>query len=314
MTIVENNQKALIALSKGHFSEAQKLLFENARHFPTHETYHNIGYFLCSEGLECKNGKVRNADRLGLQYLLKAEQMKATSINQSALAGECEKQRNAEFCRTGVDQPALCYTAWQHMERAVKLQYSHEAEYNRLRFWFLYDRLNPDILEGVKCLLAEYRTEDSAEFLLHLLCIHGDYRSCLELIPRYQDLLDKLGLLSLYCLCGDFAAGAALCDDVDKKFVLNDCTTAMMAECLIRSGKYASADALRKRQKEDLTGLPGTRTDQQKFDRIFASPEHRAKLIQTYCYRPPYVPMCEYFGCPLHGTPFYENHKSTTEK
>ena len=268
MNIYENNEKALTALSCGHFLEAQTLLFENAKLFPSHETYHNLGYYLCSEGLECKGGKVRNADKLGLRYLLKAERMKDTSVNQSAIAGEYEKQRDVIFCKTGIDDPTVCHLACQHMERAVKIRYSPEAEYNRLRFWFLHDLQDPDILDEVKCLLDKYQTAESAEFLFNFLCIHKDYHTCLTLIPQYRDLLDELGLLSLYCLCGDFAAGAALCDVVEEKFSLNDCTIAMMAECLIRSGESSGADALRKHRKEDLTDAKNARAAQRKTIRF----------------------------------------------
>ena len=84
-------------LSKQDFAGAQKLFFDNARTAPSHETYNNLGYFLCTEGLECRSGKTRYAGKLGFSYLLKAEKLKCTSVNQSNIAGELEKRRAEKF-------------------------------------------------------------------------------------------------------------------------------------------------------------------------------------------------------------------------
>lgn len=308
MNPIEINHKAMEALSEGEFLAAQKLFYENSKRFPSHETYHNLGYYLYSEGLESQNGKRRSGYQLGVHYLLKAEQLKITSVNQSALAEICERRRNFEYCHTGMNSPAICYEGWQHLERAVKLRYTPEAEYNRLRFWYFYDWQNSGILEGAKRLLEKYRTEDSAEFMLQLLCLHSDYRTCLTLIPQYQDLLDELGLLTLYCQCGEFAAGVELVDAVDKKFSVHDSEVAMMAECLIRTGQDARADKLRADRIEFLKAnrYAQAANRKQKTNQIFDSPEYRASQIQAYRYTPSFERMCSFFGCPMHGTPFYE--------
>lgn len=309
LEIIERNQRALVLLSKGRFVEAQKMFFENARRFPSHETYHNLGYYLYSEGITCKNGKTRNADKLAMQYLLKAEQMKITAVNQSALAEKCEKQRNSEFCKTRINNPAICYEGWQRLECAVRLRYTPEAEYNRLRFWYFCDWHNSGILDGAKRLLEKYQTADYAEFMLQLLCLHLDYQTCLTLIPQYRNLLDELGLLTLYCQCGEFAAGVELVDAVDKKFSVHDSEVAMMAECLIRTGQEARAKILREDRIEFLEDTPHAQTTNWKWktNQIFDSPEYRAKQIQAFRYCPPFEGMCAFFGCPIHGTPFYEN-------
>ena len=70
MIAKEINQKAMDALRRQNFAEAQHLFFENAKRNPSHKTYNNLGYYLISEGLECKGGKVRNALKLGIKYLI----------------------------------------------------------------------------------------------------------------------------------------------------------------------------------------------------------------------------------------------------
>ena len=52
------NRSALDELSKHNWKIAQKMLFDNAKKHPCHETFNNLGYYLCTEGLECKNNKV----------------------------------------------------------------------------------------------------------------------------------------------------------------------------------------------------------------------------------------------------------------
>ena len=77
MNYIDTNERALNLLSKENFIQAQKLFFKNAKSTQSHETYNNLGWYLYTEGLECKNGKVRNAEKLGLHYLLKAKKNKA---------------------------------------------------------------------------------------------------------------------------------------------------------------------------------------------------------------------------------------------
>lgn len=107
MTPAERNAAAMECLSKQDFAGAQKLFFDNAMTAPSHETYNNLGYFLCTEGLECRSGKTRYAGKLGFSYLLKAEKLKCTSVNQSNIAGELEKRRAEKFCKTGIDSRYL---------------------------------------------------------------------------------------------------------------------------------------------------------------------------------------------------------------
>ena len=80
MTAKEINQAALENLKKQDWQSAQKLFFENARKNPSHKTYNNLGVFLITEGLTCRNGTSRNATKLGLKYLLKAAETEAITL------------------------------------------------------------------------------------------------------------------------------------------------------------------------------------------------------------------------------------------
>ena len=309
MTPAERNAAAMECLSKQDFAGAQKLFFDNARTALSHETYNNLGYFLCTEGLECRSGKTRYAGKLGFSYLLKAEKLKCTSVNQSNIAGELEKRRAEKFCKTGIDDPDIRLSALHHAELAVRndVRCSDECEYNRLRFLFLCDRNSPEVFDGMKNLAAGYETDDSIEFLLNLYCIHSETDKCLKLMREYGDRLDGYAKLSLYCRCRDFSSAAALCDEVYESFAPDDAIIAMMAESLINSGEIARAEKLKAALEADVPDYRNARKFRSAVEMTFSSPEYRENVIKNYRYRPPYLTLCGYFGCEMHGTGFYSD-------
>ena len=308
MNYIDINEEALNLLSKENFTQAQKLFFQNAKSTQSHETYNNLGWYLYTEGLECKNGKVRNAEKLGLHYLLKAKKIKDTSVNLNNIASVIEGQRNYTYCQTGVENIELCRTAYQYTDQAVKLKYSNEAEYNRLRFLYLCDSRNTEVLSGLKKLSEQFKEPICIEFLLNILCIHAKFHECLELIPQYQNELDEICLMSMYCLCGEFEKGAGLCDRIYEKYVLTPEYIAMLANCLINSGQLKKAINVKSALKKDVDSKKKKAQEFcQKIDQIFDNVEYRMELIQSYQFMPPFLAMCGYFGCKLHATPFFEN-------
>ena len=83
----EINHKAMTELCNQNFVGAQKLLFENAKKNPCHETFNNLGYFLCTEGLFNNNDdRIRSADVLGMKYLIKAVNIKLSVKKLCAVA------------------------------------------------------------------------------------------------------------------------------------------------------------------------------------------------------------------------------------
>ena len=310
MNAFERNEKALDILSKGKFLQAQQLFFENARMAPSHETYNNLGWYLFTEGLECKNGKVRNAEKLGTYYLQKAESIRHTSVNLNNIAYVMEIQRNLAYCQTGVESRDICRAAYEYTEKALQLKYSNEAEYNRLRFLYLCDSRSTEVLSGLEKLSGQFDEPDCIEFLLNVLCIHARLHECLERLAQYRDKLDELCLMSLYCICGEYEKGAGLCGRIYEKYALRPVDIAMLADCLIRSGQPEKALTLKQAWQEDAA--PETKKAAQAFcreaDRIFDSAAYRAELIQGYRFRPPVIPLCGYFGCKRHGTPAVEEH------
>ena len=75
------NAEALEILSQGNFIGAKRKFQINAKKHPGHQTFNNLGQYYFTEGLEMKNGKVRNADTLGIYQLKKAEKLQQTPLN-----------------------------------------------------------------------------------------------------------------------------------------------------------------------------------------------------------------------------------------
>lgn len=305
MDIYEYNQAALEALSRGNFSKAQELFFENAKKNPCHGTYNNLGYYLCTEGLECRNGKVRNADLLGMRYLLKAKRLCKTFINLSNIATAIHLRLGGEL-KDSVN-PNDIYSlqhAYVCLKEAVLLHSSDETEYNILRFLYLLDNDTTAIINSLERLITKIPCQDSINFYLYLLCKASCFEKCLRVLEEYRYLLDEMDLLTYFCLCGKYEEGANLYDDnICSKFYFGEEHSAMMLECLVRSEHKKQAaffiDFVKK--QEASLGYPS------KKKWINEIPNDQVKLLQytntvisSYRYIPQYRMPCGYFGCKEH--------------
>ena len=163
-------------------------------------------------------------------------------------------------------------------------------------------------MSGLKKLSEQFKEPICIEFLLNILCIHAKFHECLELIHQYQNDLDEICLMSMYCLCGEYEKGADLCDRIYEKYVLTPEYVAMLANCLINSGQSKKAMKVKSTLKEDADSEKEKATQEfcRKIDQIFDIAEYRMELIQSYQFMPPFITMCGYFGCKLHATPFFE--------
>ncbi len=297
------NQKALGFLSKGNFKEAQILFFNNAKQFKNHEAYNNLGVYLCNEGLECKNGKVRNADKLGFLYLLKAQKSKTTSVNLNNIANEIYKQGirhsspDAEIIET-------YRTAYKYLNVANHINYSDETEYNRLVFCYLIDPNNTEVLDKMTELALKTKDEDSIEFWLHTLCKHSMFIECLDNIKNFENKLDEVCLMILYYLCGEYGKAALFFESICEKFYLDAAQIAFLVDCLTK--KNQSYKLLDYKMHMLNTMCPDEQSVAKQFisiiNKVFDNENYRAELITRYSFRPKLKKVCGYFGCKTHKT------------
>lgn len=101
------NNKALIALNNCEFHDAQKMLRLNVKRSKSHLAYNNLGYFYSDNGMELKNGKCVRAGRIGMRYLLKANEIKHTYKNSMAIGIMARYDRDYMLMEKAFKQAAM---------------------------------------------------------------------------------------------------------------------------------------------------------------------------------------------------------------
>ena len=309
MNTFEINHQALNELSKQNWMEAQRLFFDNAKKNPTHETYNNLGYYLCTEGLECSNGKTRNAELLGMKYLLKAANISTSVRNLSAIATAIDLR--LKYCNHKKIEEVYTYqNAYKALDKAVKMRYSHEIEYNRLRFLYLSDMQSQTVLDDIRTLITNFQCEESITFYLYVLCIHHHFEECIQSIKKYQSYIDRADYMILNCLCGEYEQGINCLQDVCRNTSLGELDSAVIIESLIKLGRFKQAKLYADHVIEYESGIKYHGKDHwyiRVFDDLVRSTDYRRKLISQYRYNPVYLTPCCYFGCEKHGNPDSNN-------
>ena len=291
------NAKALHELHKQNWKEAQILLFENSKKNPCHETFNNLGYYLCSEGLECKNGKVRNADVLGMKYLLKANKIKKTVVNLCAIATAIELKipyaKNDSFFTP--------YNAYKFLDEAVKIQYLNEVEYNRLRFLYMHNNKSLEVLDGLEKLVENYKSKESISFYLHVLSSHNLLKESHLLC--YNDYIYPLDSLFLYYSCKQYKKCIDLIENMKTEFAFEKLQNAIAIESFIELSQFKNAKSYAKFiQDMEPEYQKGDKELRKIFEDLEKTSPIRQNIILNYNYYPAYIMPCCYFGCKLHNT------------
>lgn len=303
----EINHKAMTELCNQNFVGAQKLLFENAKKNPCHETFNNLGYFLCTEGLFNNNDdRIRSADVLGMKYLIKAVNIKLSVKNLCAIATAIDlritwkAKKKEDFC--------TYENAFKVMDKALQLHYYDMLEYDKIRFLYLYDANNYIILESLRRLVKTYICEESVTFYLYVLCRHFCFEECLDAIKKYEKYIETADLLNLYFLCGAYDKCASCFKPIiDGRYGLDEVGDSIMIECLIKTGRFDEAeiyaDYARGSESDDEYHSKQN-CGKTAFDDLTESTEYRCNLIAKHKEdlfgRPRYITPCCYFGCVMH--------------
>ena len=296
------NQKALASLSKQKWKTAQQLFYYNAKKNPSHETYNNLGYFLITEGLLCKNGKTRNALKLGMHYLLKAHQFSTSAINSCAIVKAIDYQLQIA---TKNEKNDLCIRACNHLKSALLIENSFEIQYNMLRFLYFRDCQNEEIIVQARELVEKFTCVESVNLYFELLSANHLCNRGLECIEKYGDFLDEATLLMFYAKCGLFEKGYDLCELVCRVYSLDEFISAAIIECCIATNHFIEAqkytevikifnnNANHFHKKNERTSM---------LYNLLNSTDYRRKILDSYHPSPPLIESCCYFGCKMHHT------------
>lgn len=297
------NAHALTELSNQNWSTAQQLFFYNAKKNPCHQTWHNLGYYLITEGYLCKNGQFRNAHKLGVKYLNKASVADESVLNIFATITAIDYElRSASTEKNSLYQKSLSL-----VNRALEIKYSDILKFNALRFSYLLNKDMKEIYVSLKKLILTYSCNESISFYLELLRrlkLREEGVRCIETLSEYLDAVDKL---LFFATIGDYESGYQLCDAVYKQFSINAEIAAAIIECCIGSNHLADAEVYARTIAEtDLKSYCYNKThwSSQVFSNLREATDYRRELVASYRVAPPFVPLCCYFGCKEHATPW----------
>lgn len=299
------NERALKCLIEGNFEEAQKLFFENAKKNPSHETYNNLGNFLIDEGLLCKNGRVRNAQKLGVKYLFKALEIRRTFITLCALAKSYNwalKSAKGNHREQELELLKDCF------ESAVLLNASNENRYNYLRALYLCGEEIDLLLPAVRELLNIYICKEGVSLYFLLLFEYSLIDEGLLCIERYGGYLELVDILMFYAKFGLFEKGYELCDEVKKYFGMDKYIISAVLECYVNTNHLEEAslyvDFIKENWDEIRNYSVGTDCDQSLLFDVNKTNVKRKEFIAEYSWTPPMIEICCYYGCPIHKTSF----------
>lgn len=294
------NAKAIAALANHDWHKAQQMLFQNAKENPCYQTWNNLGYYLISEGLICKNGSFRSAAKLGFKYLEKAAEEKESVVNLMARVSANElKLRSA----TKTEKESLYKQSYWLLSKAIAIKYSDVLEYNALRFSYLLNFSQKDILLRLRELIKTFVCDESVSFYLELLRQQGLKKEALQCINNYSSFLDSADLLLLFSTLGEYDAGYQLCEEVIKHFCINKVLAAAVVECYVGTGHVEAAKIFTEKisQNEEAELYVESVGETQFFSKL-ANATYRKDIIVNYKYIPPFVPICCYYGCEKHKT------------
>ena len=295
--MVDINKKALNFLVNQRWKEAQKLFFYNAKINPTHETYNNLGFYLISEGFECENGKIRNSNKLGLKYLLKAYELKKTSINLCAIA----QAYNYQLRRATENEKKIIYRQMLDcFKRSLELEYLDEVYYNYLLMCHLISPCDVEVLAQIPKLLHKFPSVESAILALSVFNINDRFDEGIKILNEYQTRLDPYENL-LYCTKFRlYEEGYRFCEEVFEHFNVDDVIFSCIIDCCVNTSRLEKAQYYLQcmRERKDLKrnskiGLKKYYIDNQS--------NHREKIINDCIFTHPIILSCCYFDCPIHN-------------
>ena len=299
----EKNNMALTLLEKQDWKGAQQLFRYNAKKHPCYQTYNNYGYYLVTEGMLCKNGQTQSALNLGINYLVKALDIKLTVTSICALVKAIEyKTRTVK----PTEKTILYEYACKLLEKGIETEYSHKMQYNLLRFQYLLNPQNKKMLDQVRSLVNNFTSSESVLLYLGILGKNTLQNEGNECIAKYSEYIDDVELLMFYAKTEQYEKGYCLCEKVYKNFSMDKFISSAIIECCVNTKHFEdvlfySREVMRASGKnKDLNEKLTSKI----LSNLSSSTNYRKTIINSYFCVPPYLDQCCYFGCALHGTPW----------
>ena len=294
------NRQALNCLGKQKVKEAQMRFFENVRKNPCCQTYHNLGWFLISEGFVCRNGKIKKAHKLGRNYLFRAMKIRKNPVTLLAIAKTYEYERTIsphENKKQLAEQARLC-------KDALLFQYSPIIHYNYLRSLYYIDPKEISLLDQGIILLRNYICNETVTLFLALLYHNSLLEKGLIFIEKYISYIDEIDLLMFYAKFEIYDKAYPLCKSICEQYSIDKYIASAIIESCVKTNHFNQAAEFARKiweieesfqyEKESWTGKV--------FRNLHSSDVYRKKKIDEYSFSLPFLDTCCYFGCNIHGT------------
>jgi len=288
------NNSALTFLHRQEWEEAQKLFYLNARKNPSHQTYNNLGYYLITEGVFCKDKKIRNALKIGIKYLKKASELGTTSTNLAAQVKAIEYQlRTCKKRDETIFHKRIC----DLISTVEKSERSKELQYIFLRSLYLSELYSTEILTESENLVKDFTCTESVSLYFATIDSYGSVNNGLKCIKEYGDFLDEIDQMIFYSKNGFPHESHKLCQSILNNYFIDEFIIASAVDNLFNIFAKDEAMEYAKEIRSKAPDLPD-----RFINKLLISNDYRRSIIGSYKFIPPPINVCCYFGCPLHAT------------
>ena len=294
------NHMALCLLDSQDWQHAQQILRENAKKHPCYQTYNNYGYYLITEGILCKNGKTKNALKLGTKYIIKALNIKRTVISVCAMVKSLEYQiRDAK----PVERNLLYQKAYKLLEEGLEIEYSDEMQYNLLRYQYLLNPSDEKNIEQIEALINNFVTFESVSLYFGAISSRKLRDKGDDCIAKYGKYIDEVDLLMFYAKTKQYKEGFCLCEKVFKNYSMDKFISSAIIECCVNTNHFDEATLYSDEimRMNDNSEFYVGKLPLKNSINLFSSSNYRKMIIDSYLCVSPYLDRCCYFGCTTHG-------------
>lgn len=272
---LETNAIAIEALSKGNELTAQNLFRENVKYKPCCLTLNNLGVYYIQYGMTLKNGHIRSAKKVGLDYLLKASLYETDWRNCASIATALVEFGDLEY-------------AYQYLLKADKLNVNHDILYNIGVCLFRLGRFqeSSSVFESLcqgSCIDQIIQDGGQHPFLILAYCQIklNNKKKCIKYIQKYRACFEtdeRLDVFHLRYLCGLHEEALSECFELLEEWYLTRFLLAMIIDCVSKFPSYTST--IKKTIPSEYNSLWNT---------LCKDYSLRMKEIEEYAYLPPLI-------------------------
>lgn len=287
--IIENNRKAMDALTDNDFEMAQKFFRQGCRLGDSYQAFNNLGMHYIDNGIICKNGKTISGNSIGKRLLEKSLLIRETS---RVLDNLGIIEYNAGNLIKSLD----------YWERSHRLTNNNATLYNisvvlfRLGEYKKAVDLSKELIDNM--FLAK-------KLFIFARCMYDDH--FLELILRDDAILgsfDEIDKLYLYYHTGKYEEVINMQSKlIDERIGLNENDLAILFDSYIKCGKELDGKLILKENHIDIYDTPYKNKLWKEILRLSRDHEYREKIVSSCKFIPQIInENCPYFGCKIHNT------------